>query len=112
MHIIFSALGPQASSKVKVPCHPVWSWSLSRATLTLANLLTGELQKGSHLLLTTVRSFPSASTVSSSPHKMSATEDSESNPLLEDFDFPPFDRIEAKHVRPGVRALLKQLVCY
>ncbi|KAF6147355.1 hypothetical protein GIB67_003253 [Kingdonia uniflora] len=31
------------------------------------------------------------------------------NPLLLDFDFPPFDVVEAKHVRPGIRAILKQL---
>lgn len=31
------------------------------------------------------------------------------NPLLTDFNFPPFDSIEAEHVRPGFRALLKQL---
>ncbi|RZC90636.1 hypothetical protein C5167_028470 [Papaver somniferum] len=31
------------------------------------------------------------------------------NPLLEDFVFPPFDVIEPKHVRPGIKALLKQL---
>ncbi|KAI3937275.1 hypothetical protein MKW92_035162 [Papaver armeniacum] len=31
------------------------------------------------------------------------------NPLLQDFVFPPFDVIEAKHVRPGIKALLKQL---
>ncbi|KAL0377984.1 UNVERIFIED_CONTAM: Organellar oligopeptidase A, chloroplastic/mitochondrial [Sesamum radiatum] len=35
--------------------------------------------------------------------------DVESNPLLKEFYFPPFDSIEAKHVRPGIRALLKQL---
>ncbi|KAF3950481.1 hypothetical protein CMV_023775 [Castanea mollissima] len=33
----------------------------------------------------------------------------ENNPLLQDFDFPPFDVVEAKHVRPGIRALLKKL---
>lgn len=33
----------------------------------------------------------------------------ESNPLLQDFEFPPFDVIEAKHVRPGILALLKKL---
>ncbi|MED6132094.1 hypothetical protein PIB30_015882 [Stylosanthes scabra] len=31
------------------------------------------------------------------------------NPLLKDFDFPPFDAVEAKHVRPGIRALLTKL---
>ncbi|XP_039157610.1 probable cytosolic oligopeptidase A [Eucalyptus grandis] len=33
----------------------------------------------------------------------------ESNPLLQDFEFPPYDAIEAKHVRPGKYALLKKL---
>lgn len=33
------------------------------------------------------------------------------NPLLQDFEFPPFDVVEAKHVCPGIRALLKKLVC-
>ncbi|KAK9749668.1 hypothetical protein RND81_02G142200 [Saponaria officinalis] len=31
------------------------------------------------------------------------------NPLLSDFDFPPYDAITAAHVRPGVRSTLKQL---
>lgn len=31
------------------------------------------------------------------------------NPLLKDFDFPLFDAIEASHVRPGIRAILKEL---
>ncbi|KAI3839997.1 hypothetical protein MKX03_020485 [Papaver bracteatum] len=31
------------------------------------------------------------------------------NPLLQDFEFPPFDVIEPKHVRPGIKTLLKQL---
>ncbi|KAL2531963.1 putative cytosolic oligopeptidase A [Abeliophyllum distichum] len=34
----------------------------------------------------------------------------EKNPLAY-FYFPPFDSIEAKHVRPGIRALLKKLEC-
>lgn len=34
-----------------------------------------------------------------------------SNPLLQDFDFPPFDSVDAEHVRPGIRALLQHLVC-
>ncbi|KAL8044715.1 hypothetical protein ABFX02_08G063600 [Erythranthe guttata] len=37
--------------------------------------------------------------------------DTGSNPLLKEFYFPPFDSIEASHVRPGIRALLKQLEC-
>ncbi|KAG7554818.1 Peptidase M3A/M3B catalytic domain [Arabidopsis suecica] len=39
-----------------------------------------------------------------------ASEDSlSSNPLLQNFDFPPFDSVDAHHVRPGIRALLQQL---
>ncbi|KAK9061944.1 hypothetical protein SSX86_019128 [Deinandra increscens subsp. villosa] len=34
---------------------------------------------------------------------------SDDNPLLKNFDFPPFDSIDASHVRPGMRALLKKL---
>ncbi|KAK4803539.1 hypothetical protein SAY86_003356 [Trapa natans] len=33
----------------------------------------------------------------------------EQNPLLQDFVFPPFDAVEPQHVRPGIRALLKNL---
>ncbi|KAF5778773.1 putative oligopeptidase A [Helianthus annuus] len=33
----------------------------------------------------------------------------EDNPLLQDFQFPPFDVIDASHVRPGMRALLNKL---
>ncbi|KAJ7947915.1 Oligopeptidase A [Quillaja saponaria] len=35
--------------------------------------------------------------------------DSQNNPLLEDFVFPPYDVIEPKHVRPAIRSLLKKL---
>ncbi|XP_011012058.1 PREDICTED: probable cytosolic oligopeptidase A [Populus euphratica] len=38
-----------------------------------------------------------------------ATVVDEFNPLLQDFEFPPFDVVEHKHVRPGIRALLKNL---
>ncbi|KAL9241669.1 hypothetical protein vseg_015752 [Gypsophila vaccaria] len=32
-----------------------------------------------------------------------------SNPLLTDFEFPPYDAVSAAHVRPAVRSLLRQL---
>lgn len=41
---------------------------------------------------------------------MSVTVSDQDNPLLKDFDFPPFDCVNADHVRPGVRALLKKVV--
>ncbi|XP_043711338.1 organellar oligopeptidase A, chloroplastic/mitochondrial-like [Telopea speciosissima] len=33
----------------------------------------------------------------------------EGNPLLQDFIFPPFDVLEAKHIGPGIRTLIKKL---
>ncbi|KAJ8769289.1 hypothetical protein K2173_002493 [Erythroxylum novogranatense] len=33
----------------------------------------------------------------------------QANPLLQDFEFAPFDVVQAEHVRPGVRALPKKL---
>ncbi|KAG9440093.1 hypothetical protein H6P81_020258 [Aristolochia fimbriata] len=36
-------------------------------------------------------------------------DDLSKNPLLQDFVFPPFDAVQAKHVRPGIRALLSSL---
>ncbi|KAI7754167.1 hypothetical protein M8C21_005113 [Ambrosia artemisiifolia] len=41
------------------------------------------------------------------PPPSTITEDN--NPLLQDFNFPPFDVIDASHVRPGMRALLNKL---
>ena len=35
---------------------------------------------------------------------------SDYNPLLTEFEFPPFDKIEAKHVVPGIKQILDQLV--
>ncbi|KAJ0700622.1 putative oligopeptidase A [Helianthus annuus] len=36
---------------------------------------------------------------------------SDDNPLLNNFDFPPYDTIVASHMRPGMCALLKKLKC-
>ncbi|KAI6703332.1 hypothetical protein NL676_012468 [Syzygium grande] len=33
----------------------------------------------------------------------------ESNPLLQDFEFPPYDTIEPRHIRPAIDYLLKKL---
>ncbi|XP_022554301.1 probable cytosolic oligopeptidase A [Brassica napus] len=40
---------------------------------------------------------------------MAAEDSLSSNPLLQNFEFPPFDVVDAHHVRPGIRALLHQL---
>ncbi|WCJ32033.1 Zincin-like metalloproteases family protein [Euphorbia peplus] len=53
---------------------------------------------------------PSFSCYSSlSPPSMASDDALNSNPLLHHFEFPPFDAVEAHHVRPGVRALLTKL---
>ncbi|GAB2232017.1 hypothetical protein Drorol1_Dr00011037 [Drosera rotundifolia] len=39
---------------------------------------------------------------------MTDVEEIATNPLLQDFDFPPFDAVTAEHVRPAIRALLKK----
>ncbi|KAJ3672313.1 hypothetical protein LUZ60_007034 [Juncus effusus] len=41
--------------------------------------------------------------------KMAESTDLDSNPLLKDFDFPPFDSVEAKNVQPGIRDLIHTL---
>lgn len=53
-----------------------------------------------------------ASSFSSSPFMAASSPNGviEDNPLLQNFDFPPFDVVEPKHVRPGIRALLGELV--
>eukprot|EP00268_Persea_americana_P068605 TRINITY_DN957_c1_g1_i3.p1 TRINITY_DN957_c1_g1~~TRINITY_DN957_c1_g1_i3.p1 ORF type:complete len:409 (+),score=95.66 TRINITY_DN957_c1_g1_i3:281-1507(+) len=38
-----------------------------------------------------------------------ALEMKSSNPLLKDFVFPPYDAVDPKHIRPGIRYLLKKL---
>ena len=52
---------------------------------------------------------PRAAVVSLSSAAMANVSD-ENNPLLKEFEFPPFDSIDACHVRPGMRTLLKKLV--
>ncbi|WVZ09139.1 hypothetical protein V8G54_013669 [Vigna mungo] len=52
-----------------------------------------------------------ASSFSSSPLMAASSPNGviEDNPLLQNFDFPPFDVVEPKHVRPGIRSLLGEL---
>jgi oligopeptidase A len=53
------------------------------------------------------RARPSPSTCAAFSSTMAASD----NPLLvADFDFPPFDRVEPSHVRPGIHELLTRLV--
>ncbi|TYJ04404.1 hypothetical protein E1A91_A12G089700v1 [Gossypium mustelinum] len=85
------------------PC-PLWSSSFSFCLQTLHHSTSPYLSSSSF-------SFSSCSSFSPPSMASSFTVDDSigSNPLLQDFDFPPFDIVEAKHVRPGIRALLKKL---
>ncbi|KAK6923235.1 Peptidase M3A/M3B catalytic domain [Dillenia turbinata] len=93
----FSTFCPNLVPK-SLPC-PLWSSSFSFC-----------LDKLHHTHKSTSLSPPPFSLSSTSFSSMAApsTEDSP-NPLLSDFVFPPFDVVEPKHVRPGIRALIKQL---
>lgn len=85
---------------------PLWSSSFSFCLQSL------------HKSKTTSLSFSTSSTCPPSSLSMAASATAsavddlslEDNPLLQDFEFPPFDVVKAEHVRPGIRALLKQLV--
>ncbi|XP_027913692.1 probable cytosolic oligopeptidase A [Vigna unguiculata] len=76
------------------PC-PLWSSSFSFCL---------RLRKSTSPLI-------ASSSFSSSPFMAASSPNAlvEDNPLLQNFDFPPFDVVEPKHVRPGIRALLGEL---
>ncbi|XP_031281571.1 probable cytosolic oligopeptidase A [Pistacia vera] len=76
---------------------PLWSSSFS--------FCLQSLQYRNHKSRTTSLSFSTCSSLSPPMADVSV----EANPLLQDFEFPPFDAVKAEHVRPGIRALLKQL---
>lgn len=85
-----------------IPC-PLWSSSFSFCLHNLHNSVTSS----------SIHSSSPCFSLSSPSMAASAVVDeiSQSNPLLQDFYFPPFDVVEAKHVRPGILTLLKKLVC-
>ncbi|GMI68732.1 thimet metalloendopeptidase 1, organellar oligopeptidase [Hibiscus trionum] len=95
---------PRFAPKVLLKSHPcpLWSSSFSLCLQTYHRSTSPYLYSSS---------FSSCSSLSppSMASSVSVGDNIESNPLLQDFDFPPFDVVEAKHVRPGIRALLKKL---
>ncbi|CAO2828711.1 unnamed protein product [Amaranthus hypochondriacus] len=100
----FSHFSPFSSSsrtslrnfRKSYPC-PLWSSSFSFCIDHSRHHST------SLSLSSSSRSSPMAALSSS----ISSGDDS--NPLLIDFEFPPFDSVKPEHVRPGIRELLKQL---
>ncbi|KAF3439158.1 hypothetical protein FNV43_RR17433 [Rhamnella rubrinervis] len=87
------------------PC-PLWSSSFSlclhKSTVTTSS---SSFCPSSRSLSISCSSLSAPSMAASA----AVDETINSNPLLQDFDFPPFDVVEAKHVRPGIRTLLKKL---
>ncbi|KAJ8769341.1 hypothetical protein K2173_002545 [Erythroxylum novogranatense] len=83
-----------------LPC-PLWSSSFS---FCLQALHKSTSLSHSHCLSPCYSSLSVTSMVSAA-----VDESLQANPLLQDFEFPPFDVVQAEHVRPGVRALLKKL---
>ncbi|KAG6576606.1 putative cytosolic oligopeptidase A, partial [Cucurbita argyrosperma subsp. sororia] len=83
-----------------LPC-PLWSSSFSFCLHNLHNSVTSS----------SIPHFSSCSSISAPSMAASAALDEipQSNPLLQNFYFPPFDAVEAKHVRPGILTLLKTL---
>ena len=88
---------------------PILSSSVSHLLRLPALAARNPSSSSSRLLLLSVlpassplRAFCSAA--------MADADDSSSNPLLADFEFPPFDAVQPAHVRPGIRALLARLV--
>ncbi|XP_030528229.1 probable cytosolic oligopeptidase A [Rhodamnia argentea] len=86
-------------SKKSFPC-PLWSSSFSFC-------LQSPRRSTSLSLSTTCSSVPTRPIAPRAPPMADVAD--ESNPLLQDFEFPPFNAVEAKHVRPGILALLKEL---
>ncbi|KAM6564023.1 hypothetical protein CsatB_024021 [Cannabis sativa] len=52
---------------------------------------------------------PSSSMAAAATASAALDDSLQANPLLQEFEFPPFDSVDASHVRPGIRALLKKL---
>uniref|UniRef100_A0A2P2KD61 oligopeptidase A n=1 Tax=Rhizophora mucronata TaxID=61149 RepID=A0A2P2KD61_RHIMU len=111
IHRIIKQRTPYSQFRPKnfLKCHncPLWSSSFSFCLQTLHH-------RGSTLPISVSASHSFSSCYSSfSAPPMAATSSSDdgldANPLLRDFEFPPFDVVEAKHVQPGILALLKKL---
>ncbi|GAU40325.1 hypothetical protein TSUD_221730 [Trifolium subterraneum] len=89
---------PKHSHK-SLPC-PLWSSSFSICIDSLHKSTSP-----SFTTFTSSRRFSSSSSMATS----ALNDVVESNPLLQQFVFPPFDAVEPTHVRPGIRALLEKL---
>uniref|UniRef100_A0A803MNN2 oligopeptidase A n=1 Tax=Chenopodium quinoa TaxID=63459 RepID=A0A803MNN2_CHEQI len=96
-HLSSSSRNSPKLLRKSYPC-PLWSSSFS--------FCLGSSRHRSTSISLSSTSSSSMATTASSP--IAAAID-KSNPLLAEFDFPPFDSVKPEHVRPGIRAVLKQL---
>ncbi|XP_050206809.2 probable cytosolic oligopeptidase A [Mercurialis annua] len=98
----FSRITPKHYPKSH-PC-PLWSASFS---FCLHNSPTSPLISSSSYSSFSASSSSMAAAANTATDNISL--DTNNNPLLQDFEFPPFDVVQADHVRPGIRALLTKL---
>ncbi|VYS71513.1 unnamed protein product [Arabidopsis thaliana] len=88
------------------PC-PIWSSSFSFCLPPPRSTTSTSLSSSSFRPFSSPPSMSSAA--AAAVESVVSDETLSSNPLLQDFDFPPFDSVDASHVRPGIRALLQHL---
>ncbi|KAI3982216.1 hypothetical protein MKX01_019122 [Papaver californicum] len=108
----YPLISPKHLTK-SLPC-PLWSSSFS---FCLNQLHTSVRSPSSSFSTAPFCTFSSVTPLMASQNPspvVSSSQEEEvvelkDNPLLRDFDFPPFDVVEAKHVRPAIRAILNEL---
>ncbi|RZC61834.1 hypothetical protein C5167_023588 [Papaver somniferum] len=103
----YPLISPKHLTK-SLPC-PLWSSSFS---FCLQQLHSSSLSRSSFSAAPFCTFSPLMASQNPSPVVSSPQEEVvelKDNPLLKDFDFPPFDVVEAKHVRPAIRAILSEL---
>ncbi|KAI3962937.1 hypothetical protein MKW92_006194 [Papaver armeniacum] len=104
----YPLISPKHLTK-SLPC-PLWSSSFSFCLQQLHS--TSPLSRSSFSAAPFCTFSPLMASQNPSPVASSPQEEVvelKDNPLLKDFDFPPFDVVEAKHVRPAIRAILSDL---
>ncbi|KAI3909603.1 hypothetical protein MKW98_014020 [Papaver atlanticum] len=101
----YPLISPKHLTK-SLPC-PLWSSSFS---FCLQQLHSSSLSRSSFSAAPFCTFSPLMASQNPSPVvSQEKVVDLKDNPLLKDFDFPPFDVVEAKHVRPAIRAMLSEL---
>ncbi|KAI3913603.1 hypothetical protein MKW92_038247 [Papaver armeniacum] len=104
----YPLISPKHLTK-SLPC-PLWSSSFSFCLQQLHSsspLSRSSFSAAPFCTFSPLMASQNPSAVASSPQE--EVVELKDNPLLKDFGFPPFDVVEAKHVRPAIRAILSDL---